>query len=145
MRSFPLCLLAMTLAAAAAAADTPAASLEGYWYGKAYQPALRETTQELMHRRADGSYEIEFRLYRNCELVLDQKETGRWSVKGRLYHTDTLTVNGSPVDTHDPSFHDDYEIEKLDAGKFTYRHVRTGVRDASRKVDANFIFPACNA
>lgn len=145
MRSLHILALLLVLPGAAIA-DTPSAALlEGYWYGVSYQPVFREKTQELMHRRADGTFEIEFRLYKNCTLELEQKETGNWSIRRGLYHTDTLTVNGAPVDEKNPSYHDDYTIEKLDGRAFTYTHVVSHVRATDMKVDRDFIFPACGA
>jgi hypothetical protein len=145
MRTSYLFLLLLALPAIAHAQSRPLQLLEGYWFGESYQPLLRETTQELMHRRADGTFDIEFRLYKNCLLAMDQKETGRWSATERVYHTDTETVNGRKIDTGKPSYHDDYSIEKLDGDAFTYIHTKTEVRATSRRVRSDFIFPACGA
>lgn len=143
MRLLRLLPLLIVLPAAAIADPSPASQLEGRWYGESYQPSLGKKTQEVMDRRADGTFEIEFRLYENCELKFDEKEAGRWSVNGRIYHTDTLYVNGRAVDTKLSFYHDDYEIERLGTGEFTYRHVKSGVTATSRKVGPDFIFPAC--
>jgi hypothetical protein len=132
--------------AAARAQSAPAQLLEGYWFGESYQPVLRETTQELMHRRGDGTFDIEFRLYQHCELTMDHKEAGRWSATEHVYHTDTETVDGHKIDTSDPGYHDDYRIEKLDHDIFIYVHTKSGVRASSRRVTGgDFVFPACGA
>lgn len=141
MRTFVLVLL--TFAVPASASAPSKVLLEGYWYGESYQPSLRETTQELIDRRADGTFEIEFRLYKHCTLAFEEKEAGRWSLNGRIYHTDTLYVNGRAVDAKLPYYQDDYAIEKLEEGVFTSRHLKSGVRSTSRKVTRDFIFPAC--
>ena len=143
MRTALLFLLLLALPVIAYAEATPAQLLEGYWFGESYQPGLRETTQELMHHRADGTFDIEFRLYKNCLLTWHDKEAGRWSATERVYHTDTETVNGRKIDTGKPGYHDDYSIEKLDGDEFTYVHTKTGVRATSHRVRSDFIFPAC--
>jgi len=146
MRSpyFLLSLSVLLLATSAGAAPSPTEKLlEGWWYGEAYQPIWHETTQELMHRRPDGTFEIEFRLYRNCRLVRAQKETGRWSATDTLYHTDTETVAGHAIDQTKPSYHDDYHIDALGEDNLTYTHIRTNVRASDQRVPEDFIFPAC--
>jgi hypothetical protein len=145
MRTSYLFLLLLALPAVAHGQSSPLQLLEGYWFGESYQPRLRETTQELMHHRADGTYEIEFRVYKNCLLTMDQKETGRWSATAQVYHTDTEAVNGRKIDAGNPDYHDDYNIETLGGDGFTYVHTKTGVRTISHRVPSDFIFPACGA
>jgi hypothetical protein len=134
MRSSWIVIL-MLLAARASAFDF---SIDGVWYGEAYQPALKTTTQELMHRFPDGSFEIEFRHYDNCILTLDQVEAGTWSLSGNLYQTKTNLINGLPA-----SFHEIYEIQSVDEKSMVYRHVGTGQVYRDEKVSPDFVIPEC--
>ena len=57
-----------------------AGSLVGYWYGRGYQPVIREVTQFIGHYREDGGFEIHFRVYRDCVATFDQSEAGSWAM-----------------------------------------------------------------
>jgi hypothetical protein len=144
MRSPYLLLSLLPLAAPADAAPSPTEKLlEGWWYGEVYQPLWRETTQELMYRSPDGTFTIEFRVYKNCRLMMADKETGRWSATDTLYHTDTETVGGRAIDQAMPKYHDDYRVDALSEDSFTYTHTGMNVRATDHRVPPDFIFPAC--
>jgi len=125
-----------TLCGAAQGAD----SLQvGYWHGNGYEPALKDLTQFIAHYGADGSFNVEFRIYHNCELIFDQRESGTWSLPSdRLLRIDTALVNGMPI-----PHSDDYAIEELTAEHSRYVGKATGVEYRVKRVDARFQFPEC--
>jgi Lipocalin-like domain len=121
---------------------TYAASPEGYWYGRGYQPELRKVTEWLVVRGSDGSYSVEFRDYNNCQLKSVQLETGRWTVSGSRMTIKTLTVDGRAVpDT--PYYTDRYDILELDDQTMRIVHERTGQEWALQRVTPDFTFPEC--
>src|SRR5262249_18284199 len=101
-------------------------------------PISKRMVQELMHRRSDGTFEIEFRRYDNCVLAMQQKEAGTWSVSGSIYHTETRFVNSHPV-----WYQDDYEIQVLDDKDFICRQIENDQIHTATKVSANFVIPEC--
>jgi hypothetical protein len=113
-------------------------SIEGNWYGEDYQLVWKATVQELIHRRPDGTFDIEFRRYENCVLKISQTEQGTWSVTEKLYHTQTDYINGAPA-----HYEDDYEIQSLDDKTFVYRHVETGQIFTGTRVSQRFVIPEC--
>ena len=119
-----------------------AASPEGYWYGRGYQPELRKTMEWLVIRRSDGGYAVEFRDYNNCQLKSVHVETGRWTVSGNIMTIKTLTVDGHPVpDT--PYYTDRYDILELDDDKMRIVHERTKQEWSLQRVPPDFTFPEC--
>ncbi len=112
-----------------------AASIEGYWYGEGYQPLWHENAQWLMHLAPGGGYDIEFRQYRYCKLVLDQAETGTWTL-GERFVTVTTRVNGAP--TH---YENDYRVGALTDEEFDITHIGTGQAYVEKRVGANFRIP----
>src|SRR5215469_13306375 len=122
--------------APAAIAEEPL--LVGYWYSEDYQPNFRVTAQEVTLRRADGTYEDEFRRYEDCKLVLSQHESGTWTLVGDQLHTTTTSVNGRLA-----HFEDDYEVRTLTEKQFQYFHPKLGQLFTDTKVRANFRFPDC--
>ena len=118
-----------------AAAPAFAASVEGYWYGEGYQPLWRENAQWLMHLAPDGGYAVEFREYRNCLLVLDQKETGTWNLTGE-FRTVTTEVDGRPT-----RYENDYRVRALNDKEFDITHLKTGQAYVEKRVGADFKWP----
>jgi hypothetical protein len=140
--SVKLCAIFLLIALLQGSSFAHAASLDGYWYGKGYQPFARKTVQWLAIRRSDGSYSVEFREYSNCRVVFAQLETGRWAVSGDVITDKTLTVNGWPVrDT--PYYTDTYKIIELDDSKMRIVHEKTGQDWMLDRVTEDFIFPDC--
>jgi hypothetical protein len=124
------------IAAMPAAADGP--SLVGYWYSEDYQPAVHVTLQEVTYRRADGTYQDEFRRYENCVLVHRHTETGTWLFDGGRYQTTTTSINGVPAHVED-----DYDVKAMTATQFQYFHPGLGQLFTDTRVRANFRFPDC--
>jgi len=112
-----------------------AADIAGYWYGEGYQPLWHENAQWLMHLAPDGGYAIEFRQYRYCKLVLDQKETGTWAL-GDQFRTVTTSVDGTPT-----RYENDYRVGGLSDKEFDITHVGTGQAHVEKRVDADFKWP----
>lgn len=119
-----------------------AGSLEGYWYGNGYQPSLRKTMQWLTRNNSNGSFSVEFRSYRNCQLESVQQEAGEWSVSGDVMKKTVLTINGRPV-RKDPYFTDTFKILKLDELKLHIVHEKSGQKWTLKRVTADFTFPDC--
>ena len=116
-----------------------AANLAGYWYGEGYQPLWHENAQWLMHLSPDGVYAIEFRDYRDCRLVREQKETGTWNLT-HGFRTVTTTVNGRPT-----RYENDYNVGALTENEFRITQTVTGQHYVERRVAPNFtmIPPTC--
>lgn len=131
-------LAAILLVMAAPAAIADESLLAGYWYSEDYQPSIHRTAQEVTVRRADGTYDDEFRRYENCVLVYHQHEAGTWVLEGGRYRTVTTSING--VSAH---LEDDYEVKSLTDRQFEYFHPKLGQLFTDRKVRANFRFPDC--
>ena len=131
-------LAAALLLAAARLAGADQAALAGYWYSEDYQPSLRVTVQELTQRRADGTYEDEFRRYENCLLVFRQREAGTWTFDGDRFHTITTSIDGSLA-----HFEDEYEVRSLSDKEVRYFHPKSGAVFTDTRVKANFRFPDC--
>jgi hypothetical protein len=117
------------------AAPAFAAGLAGYWYGEGYQPLWHENAQWLMHLAPNGGYDIEFRQYRYCNLVLDQKEIGTWNLAGE-FRTVTTRVNGRTT-----RFENDYRIGALTDREFRITHIATGQAYVEKRVGADFAMP----
>jgi hypothetical protein len=117
------------------AAPAFAASLDGYWYGHGYQPLWKENAQWLMHLSPDGGYAIEFRQFRNCMLMLDQKETGTWSMAGE-FRTVSTRVNGLAT-----RYENDYRVAGLTDAELRLIHIGTGQDYVEKRVDARFQMP----
>lgn len=129
-------IVALAVAVVSGCSTTPALNLEprklliGCWEGKDFQPVLGQSAKWLMHRRSDGTFDIEFR----TEGQPPQRETGRWSVKDTTYTTITLTIDNEPVDIRDPQFTDVYQLKNLTAESMTYFHPKMNMTFQSVKV-----------
>ena len=134
----PLLLLGAALLAAPHSAAADRSTLVGYWYSEDYQPSLRVTVQEFTQRRADGTYNDEFRRYENCLLVFRQSETGTWTLDGGRLHTVTTSIDGSLA-----HFEDDYDVRSLTDKEFRYFHLNSGTLFTDLRVNAKFRFPDC--
>jgi hypothetical protein len=135
-RTILTCLVLACLPTAASAA-----SLVGYWYGQGYQPAIHEVSQQIIHHGQDGSFEIHFRVYKNCILKFDQHEAGTWRpLDPTSYRIVTTSIGGLPMSS--PAT-DDYRVEELTEQHARYVHVATSVEYTADRVDENFTFPDC--
>jgi len=112
-----------------------AASVVGDWYGEGYQPLWHENAQWLMHLSADGIYTVEFRQYRYCRLVLDQKETGTWTLSN-IFRTVTTRINGAPT-----RYENDYRVGALNDSEFDITHIKSGQAYVEKRVAADFKMP----
>jgi hypothetical protein len=112
-----------------------AAGIAGYWYGEGYQPLWHRDAQWLMHLAPDGRYSVEFREYRHCRLVRDQKETGSWRM-GASFRTVTTGINGAPT-----RYENDYRILSVTASEFRILQTRTGQEYTERRVAPDFAMP----
>jgi hypothetical protein len=119
-----------------------AGSLEGYWYGNGYQPEMRKTMQWLTSNHSDGSFSVEFRSYKNCQLESVQREAGKWSVSGNIMTKTVLTINGEPVGK-EAYFTDTFKIIEFDDPKLRIVHEKTGQEWTLKRVTEDFTFPDC--
>lgn len=119
-----------------------AASVEGYWYGKGYQPLVRKTMQWLTIRRADGTFSAEFREYDDCKVKSIQIEAGRWTVSGNVIANKVVTIDGYPV-SDTAYFNDTYKIIELDDRKMRLVHEKSRQEWTLERVAPDFTFPDC--
>ena len=89
-----------------------------------------------MHLAPDGGYAIHFRRYRDCKLVVDQKERGTWKLDDE-FRTVTTDIDGRPA-----RFENDYRLGAVSAGEFHLTHVATGQDYTETRVAPDFHFPA---
>ncbi|AZF48680.1 MULTISPECIES: hypothetical protein [unclassified Pseudomonas] len=60
----------------------------GKWYGEA-TTLDGKRTQQLSERRADGTFNVNFRVTDKSGQWFEQKEFGLWGVSGKIYFTIT--------------------------------------------------------
>ncbi|WP_300635247.1 hypothetical protein [Pseudomonas sp.] len=117
----------------------------GKWYGEA-TTFDGKRTQQLNERRADGTFNVKFRVTDKSGQWFEQKEFGLWGVSGKIYFTITTGKQvGEQITSAKPGnpyLNDAYEIIELTAT--TYRSkARDGGGDFTQKrVDDGFQFPA---
>ncbi len=133
--SLLLVLLAVGPAVAASMQD-----LVGLWYGEGYQPVPDRDMQWIVERRADGTFEAEFRIVNQCQVEVRQVETGRWGVFEQGFFTIVETIDGIAVLPRGP---DPYTIERIDENSIDYTHLGTGTAFKARRVQQGFSMPAC--
>jgi hypothetical protein len=110
----------------------------GLWYGEGYQPLFKSRFQWLMDRRADGTFEVEFRHYEECRLTYRSVETGTWSADSAQYVSRTLTINSRPVNVEHV-----YRIARHSDDEMDYIWIEGNVPYHSTKVDPVFRIPGC--
>ncbi len=93
----------------------------------------------LEHSFADGRFEAQFRLCVKGK-AFDTFQTGRWVLAGDLETVNIQTVDGKPFVRQDQ-----YKILKHDAKTQSYRYLANGFVFSSRRVDAKFQLPDCEA
>ncbi len=120
-----------------------AGGIEGRWYGEDYEQDPGVRTQWLNYRAADGTFSVEFRQYRNCQLEMRQIESGHWSLVGSVYTMVTEWVEFSLILPGEPHYTEVYDVVTLEARAMSYRHRRTGILFKARQVGPDFDFPAC--
>jgi hypothetical protein len=108
--------------------------LVGRWVGE-ISPNPTEKRRWVCVRKSDGTYTIDFEVtYNESQQVRYVHESGRWSVSGDFYQTNTTLVDGKPTDPMSPYFSDIYRIESLTETSFTYRHMQTKQRYTVHRV-----------
>jgi hypothetical protein len=114
-----------------------AQDLSGRWYGEGYQP--RGYTQWIALRRPGGAFSVEFREYRDCQLIFRETHIGRWSFENGIYATTATAIDGHPADQSNA-----YRVLEFGGGEVAYQHVEKGIRFKARKVSDDFDWPACD-
>jgi len=114
-----------------------AQDLSGRWYGEGYQP--RGYTQWLSERRPDGTFFVEFREYKDCTLVYQSREAGRWSFSDGVYSTTTTSVEGS-----DAYYYYSYVLLAFSGSEMEYQHIGFGTLFKARRVSDDFEWPGCD-
>jgi hypothetical protein len=122
---------------------TAASPLEGSWFGERAEPGTGDLIQWLVHRRSDGTYTIEFHVYRDCNLPDIWREAGIWRFSENLYFTVTLEVAGTPTDVNNPFYQDTYRVESITPTEMRYTHLKSGRAYSVRRVEREFVFPGC--
>lgn len=67
--------------------------MSGKWYGEATTIAGKGM-QQLIERRADGIFTVNFRVTDKPGQWFEQKEFGLWGVSGKIYFTITIGKQG---------------------------------------------------
>ncbi|MDH3595982.1 MAG: hypothetical protein OEM93_14155 [Rhodospirillales bacterium] len=122
---------------------TAASPLEGSWFGERGEPGTGHLIQWLVHRRSDGTYTIEFHIYRDCSQPEIWLETGVWRFSKNLYFTMTLEVDGTPTDVDNPFYQDTYRVEGITPTEMRYTHLKSGRAYSVQRVEREFLFPGC--
>ena len=118
----------------AAAAQTP--SLVGFWLGQG-QPGLAANIVYVTEIRADGTFTSEFRKYENCRIVETNRESGTWSLNGKVQEMVTTDVNGTRV-----NFGNTFTIELLTDTEQRARLQKNDYLFVEKRL-ARFEFPPC--
>ena len=87
-----------------------------------------------MHRKADGTFTIEFTTIEQGATLPIQTEEGLWTHKDGIYITKTLKISGQSLDSKDSHYHDTYEIKAITNGVMTYHHPKMNITFTSKKV-----------
>lgn len=120
-------------------------SMVGRWFGES---ATKDggSIQHIVDRRADGTYQVWFRIREAGGRLSQQSEVGFWGVSGSIYFTMTRGWVGKegirPVDSRDPTFDDAYEILAASDEEIRYKSVELGDEYVVRRVADEFFFPA---
>ena len=112
--------------------------LIGCWYGEEYQPVLQRRAGWLMNRKLNGTFTIEFRTLERGHQLPNQTEEGYWAYRDGKYITKTTKVAGEAIDTADPQYSDEYDIQSLSENEMTYYH--SGVKQTfkSKRVSCDY-------
>ncbi|CAH2903832.1 MAG: hypothetical protein PCALPYG88_7007 [uncultured Paraburkholderia sp.] len=118
----------------------------GRWYDR-QNARDGSQTMSLMDVNLDGTYFESWRTLEKDGSLAFSEEKGRWGVSGNIFFTivTARTENGTlmvDVDQRNAYFYDAYIVEKADKDSNTIRHVVAGDEFVSRRVDADFSFPA---
>lgn len=139
--SQPLTLILWLMLAGTAQAFE-AAQLTGRWYGE----ALRDGQQHrfLIHRRADGSFEMDYRIYLEGTLMMARKQSGEWALQdGSTYRTRTTRISddtGSYAPSTATGYHEDlYTVVSADTHEVKTRHQKSGNETVVRRVADDFV------
>lgn len=111
-------------------------SVAGLWFGEGYQPALQMSTTWLMNRKDDGTFRVDFRRYRDCVLVFQQVEEGRWKQDGLRYFTTTTSIDSQPFEASD-----EYRIDEISTVTMRYTHLKSNNQFEARRISPQVGFP----
>ena len=116
-------------------------TLTGRWYGSTLvNNGLKR--EWLIDRTIDGQYSIEFQTTNKDGSVDEQIEYGEWGISGDIYFTifKSFSMDGvsDSTDLSDPYNRDTYKILKINDKVFEYKHIRTGEKFKTQKVEPTF-------
>lgn len=131
-------LLATVIGCAAVPSENP---LLGRWFGETSVPGGDGIQKWLIERRADGTFTVTFRAYREGAAYRTQRERGRWAYSNGLYTTWTQFMGNTATDPTDRHFQDVYVVEGLRNGELAYRHIATDRRFRVIRVTDDFQLP----
>lgn len=130
-----LCLLTPVSASALSMQD-----LVGIWYGEGYQPMVDRDMQWIVERRADGTFNAEFRIVRDCQVEVRQLESGHWGIYDKGFYTLVDMIDGVEVGLREPHA---YTVERIDENSIDYTYVALSIRFKATRVQHGFSMPAC--
>jgi hypothetical protein len=133
--SLRLAVLAIAALSSAYAAADPQVeitleSVSGCWQGDGSPEFAGSWT---INQSAQGTFikDIHFRDGSN------DRETGAWTLKGKLVTAITQSVEGESVDTKDPQYTDFFEIRSLTAKSMTFFDLKEGVSFTGARVECS--------
>ena len=119
-------------------------TLIGKWFGE-MKSENGEIQRWLADRSKDGTYKIEFRIYKSGNETMSQVEVGHWGVAGPIYFSITRgwikNDKFIPSDPENPYFYDVYKIVKLTDQSFIYYSFDEDLEFEVRKIDDTFQWP----
>jgi hypothetical protein len=114
------------------------AVLDGKWYGEDALQLDGTRADWLGEFRTDGSYEMEYRFFRGCDLMKRSLHEGHWKLQDGVWATEAAFVNGLPS-----SVQARYTMQELTAKTMRYKSLRSENTFDAMRVPAGFQFPRC--
>ena len=134
-----ICVVALAFAAMtnAAGQDHSAGEtrLVGTWMGEFSPNASSPVQRFITTRRADGTFDLQARMYQDGKMIGEARNNGMWGVSNGMYFTVTTQVNGKPSDPKRPEAVNAYLVKSLEADRFSYVHVASGGEFTVTRVD----------
>ena len=112
----------------------------GYWFGIHKQSDIPGDIQEICHMKADGSFNIKFRVVVDGKPIGEQDEAGYWQLNGNVKTVTTTYIRGEELETS-KYYVDKYLIKKLTESEIVYEEIKTGLVFKDKRANEGFEFP----
>ena len=114
--------------------------LVGYWFGVHKQSDIPGDIQEICHMKADGGFNIRFRVVVDGKLIGEQNESGYWQLDGNIKTVVTTHINGRKLE--EPKYYiDKYLIKNITESEIVYEEIKSGIEFKDKRVNEGFDFP----